>query len=213
VILLISDLHKTLESAEEMESVRWLLDILDELGPDVLVAAGDWGEAMTVDDFSQIASRVRLVTVYGNHENFPAVRSFALRDGEVVEAGGLRIAGVNGLICDGAEHCTPPGRFRRVVSRIGSVDIFVSHQPPSIPAYPELDGDEAAELMMWALEKIRPRLHLGGHMTGGCYSYYELKWGKYLRVDSSARFRCYALTDGRDVAVYQRGEEVFRFSL
>jgi len=41
----------------------------------------------------------------------------------------------------------------------------------------------------------------------------ELKWGKYLRVDSSARFRCYALTDGRDVAVYQKGEEVFRFSL
>jgi len=50
-------------------------------------------------------------------------------------------------------------------------------------------------------------------MTGGCYSYYEFKWGKYLRVDTSARFRCYALTDGRDVTVYQKGEEVFRFSL
>lgn len=32
-------------------------------------------------------------------------------------------------------------------------------------------------------------------------------------MDSSARFRCYALTDGRDVAVYQKGKEVFRFSL
>jgi hypothetical protein len=50
-------------------------------------------------------------------------------------------------------------------------------------------------------------------MTGGCYFYYELKWGKYLRVDGSARFRCYALTDGRDVAVYQKEEEVFSFSL
>jgi len=50
-------------------------------------------------------------------------------------------------------------------------------------------------------------------MTGGCYFYYELKWGKYLRVDGSARFRCYALTDGRDVTVYRKGEEVFRFSL
>jgi predicted phosphodiesterase len=177
VILLISDLHKTLESAEEVESVRWLLHVLDGLEPDVLVAAGDWGEAMTVDDFSQIASRVRLVTVYGNHESFPVVRSFALRDGEVVEAGGLRIAGVSGLVCGGAEHCTPPGRFRRAVSRIGSVDIFVSHQPPSAP-YPELEGDEAAELMMWALEKIRPRLHLGGHMTGGCFTYHDFIWGK-----------------------------------
>jgi len=34
-------------------------------------------------------------------------------------------------------------------------------------------------------------------MAGGCYTYYELKWGKYLRVDTSARFRCYALTDGK----------------
>ena len=132
MILLISDLHKTLESAEEVESVRWLLHVLDGLEPEVLVSAGDWGEAMTVDDF-QIASRVRLVAVYGNHENFSALRSFALRDGEVVEAGGLRIAGVNGLVCGGAEHCTPPGRFRRAVSRIGSVDIFVSHQPPPPP--------------------------------------------------------------------------------
>ena len=133
VILLISDLHKTLESAEEVESVRWLLGLLEAVGAEVLVSAGDWGEAMTVDDFSQVASRVRLVTVYGNHENFPALRSFVLRDGEVVEAGGFRIAGVNGLVCGGAEYCTPPGRFRRVVSRIGSVDLFVSHQPPSAP--------------------------------------------------------------------------------
>ena len=49
--------------------------------------------------------------------------------------------------------------------------------------------------------------------SGGCYSYYEFKWGKYLRVDTSARFRCYALTDGRDVTVYQKGKEIFRFSL
>ncbi|MFZ8809682.1 MAG: metallophosphoesterase family protein [Pyrobaculum sp.] len=169
VILLISDLHKTLESAEEVESVRWLLHVLDGLEPEVLVSAGDWGEAMTVDDFFQIASRVRLVTVYGNHENFSAVRSFVLRDGEVVEAGGFRIAGVNGLVCGGAEYCTPPGRFRRAVSKIGSVDIFASHQPPSAP-YPQLEGDETAELMRWALEKIRPRLHFSGHMAGGRYS-------------------------------------------
>jgi hypothetical protein len=71
--------------------------------------------------------------------------------------------------------------------------------------------NEPAILMMQAPERIRPRLHFNGHMAGGCYSYYEFKWG--IRVDSSARFRCYALTDGRDFAVYQKGEEVFRFSL
>jgi hypothetical protein len=30
-------LHKTLEDAEEAGSVEWLLDLLDELGPEVLV--------------------------------------------------------------------------------------------------------------------------------------------------------------------------------
>jgi hypothetical protein len=212
VILLISDLHKTLKSAEEADSVKWLLGLLETVRPEVLVSAGDWGEAMTVDDFFQIASRVRLVTVYGNHENFPAVRSFVLRDGEVVEVGGFRIAGVNGLVCGGGEYCTPPGRFRRVVSRVGSVDIFVSHQPPSAP-YPQLEGDEAAELMMWALEKIRPRLHLGGHMTGGCFTYHNFSWGKHLRVDTSARHRCYAVLEGRTVTVYQRGEEIYTFTI
>ena len=43
MILLISDLYKTLESAEEVESVRWLLHVLDGLEPEVLVSAGDWG--------------------------------------------------------------------------------------------------------------------------------------------------------------------------
>ena len=176
------------------------------------MSAGDWGEAVTVDDFSQVASRVRLVAAYGNHENFSALRSFVLRGGEVVEAGGFRFAGVNGLVCGGAEYCTPPGKFRGVVSMIGSVEIFVSHQPPSAP-YPGLEGDEAAGLMTWALEKIRPRLHLGGHMTGGCFTYHDFGWGKHLCVDTSARHRCYAVLEGEAVMVYQRGEEVFLFNM
>lgn len=102
----------------------------------------------------------------------------------------------------------------RIVNKIKGVDILVTHQPPYIPElYPNMRDNEPAILMTQALEQIRPRLHFSAHMTGGCYSYYEFKWGKYLRVDTSARFRCYALTDGRDVTVYQKGEEVFRFSL
>ena len=54
MILLISDLHKSLDSMEEMNSVKWLLDVLDELNPEYLIGAGDWGEAMTADDFSEI---------------------------------------------------------------------------------------------------------------------------------------------------------------
>jgi predicted phosphodiesterase len=213
-MLLISDLHKSLDSVDEMNSVKWLLDVLDELKPDYLIGAGDWGEAMTADDFSEILARARLITVYGNHENFAIIKSLSIRDGQVVRVGGLRVSGINGLIGHDKDYGIPPGRFMRVVNKIKGVDVLVTHQPPYIPElYPNMRDDEPAMLMAQALERIRPRLHFSRHMTGGCYSYYEFKWGKYLRVDSSARFRCYALTDGRDVAVYRKGEEVFRFSL
>jgi hypothetical protein len=43
VILLISDLHKSLDSIEEMNSVKWLLNVLDELKPDYLIGAGVGG--------------------------------------------------------------------------------------------------------------------------------------------------------------------------
>jgi hypothetical protein len=38
-----SDLHKSLDSMEEMNSVKWLLNVLDELKPGYLIGAGDWG--------------------------------------------------------------------------------------------------------------------------------------------------------------------------
>jgi len=148
------------------------------------------------------------------HENFAIIKNLSIRDGEVVRVGELRVSGINCLIGHDRDYGIPPGRFVRIVNKIKGVDILVTHQPPYIPElYPNMRDSEPAMLMTQALERIRPRLHFSGHMTGGCYSYYEFKWGKYLRVDTSARFRCYALTDGRDITVYQKGEEVFRFSL
>ena len=83
MILLISDLHKSLDSMEEVNSVKWLLNVLDELKPDYLIGAGDW-ETMAADDFSEILTRARLITVYGNHENFTTIRNLSIgwRGGE-----------------------------------------------------------------------------------------------------------------------------------
>jgi predicted phosphodiesterase len=203
VILLISDLHKTLDSMEEMNSVKWLLDVLDELNPEYLIGAGDWGEAMTTDDFSEILTRTRLITVYRNHENFAIIKNLSIRDGQVVRVGELRVSGINGLIGHDRDYGVPPGRFVRIVNKIKGVDVFVTHQPSYIPElYPNMRYSEPAMLMTHALERIRPTILQRAH-DGGCHSYYEFKWGKYLRVDSSARFRCYVLTNGRDVAIYQ----------
>jgi len=126
-----------------------------------------------------------------------------------VRVGELRVSGINCLIGHDEDYGIPPGRFTRI-DKIKEIGILVTHQPPYIPElYPNMRDSEPAMLMTQALKRVRPRLHFSGHMTGGCYSYYELKWGKYLRVDTSARFRCYALTDGRDASVYQKGEGGF----
>ncbi|ACP54733.1 metallophosphoesterase family protein [Saccharolobus islandicus] len=213
MIVLISDLHKSLNSIEEMESVKWLLDILDDLKPDYLIGAGDWGEGMTIDDFSNILSRTRLIAVYGNHENFSIIKSFSIRDGQIIRVGKMRITGINGLIGDNRNYGINPDKFLKLINKLKDIDILITHQPPYLPEiYPKMRYNEATELMLKAVEQIKPKLHFNGHMTGGCYSYYEFEWGKYLRVDSSSRFRCYAIID-KDVTVYQRGEEIFNFSL
>jgi predicted phosphodiesterase len=179
VILLISDLHKSLDSIEEMNSVKWLLNVLDELKPDYLIGAGDWGEAMTADDFSEILTRARLITVYGNHENFAVIKNLSIRDGQVVRVGELRVSGINGLIGYDEDYGIPPGRFMRIANKIKGVDVLVTHQPPYIPElYPNMRVNEPAILMRQALERIRPRLHLGGHMTSRCLTYHDFSWGK-----------------------------------
>ncbi|MFP3347594.1 MAG: metallophosphoesterase family protein [Sulfolobaceae archaeon] len=215
MILFISDLHKSLDDKEEIESVKWLLKILDELKPDYLIGAGDWGEGMSAADFSDILSRTKLIAVYGNHENFSMVKNFSIRDGQIISVGAMKVAGINGLIGDDENYGISPNKFLKIISRLRdkNVDVLITHQPPYLPEiYPKMRYNEAAELMLQALEQIKPKLHLNGHMTDGCYSYYEFEWGKYLRVDSSSKFRCYAIID-KDVTVYQRGEEVFNFSL
>jgi len=149
---------------EEMNSVKWLLDVLDELNPEYLIGAGDWGEAMTVDDFSEILTRTRLITVSGNHENFAIIKNLSIRDGEVVRVGELRVSGINGLIGHDRDYGIPPGRFVRIVNKIKGVDVFVTHQPPYIPElYPNMRDSESAMLMTQALERIRPTILQRAH--------------------------------------------------
>jgi predicted phosphodiesterase len=122
-----SDLHKSPDSMEEMNSVKWLLDVLDELKPNYLIGAGDWGEAMTAEDFSEILARARLITVYGNHESFTIIKNLSIRDGQVVRVGELRVSGINGLIGHDEDYGIPLGRFMRIVNKIKGVDVFVTH--------------------------------------------------------------------------------------
>ncbi|MGC8988279.1 metallophosphoesterase family protein [Infirmifilum sp.] len=219
-ILFVSDLHKTLESLEEMESVDWLLSIIDAVKPDYLISAGDMGEAITAYDLQRITSRTKAIIVYGNHENFLVIKDYCVRDGQVIELGNLKVSGINGLVEEDEER---KGRRReyafdvrllaRLSKRLEGVDVLVSHQPPYLPeVYPGMRYSPGLEAFTRFLYEVRPKLHLSGHMTGGCYTYYEFPWGgRYLRVDSSSKHRCYAVIEEDRVTVYERSAEIFAF--
>ena len=119
---------------------------------------------MTADDFSEILTRTRLITVSGNHKNFAIIKNLSIRDGEVVRVGELRVSGINGLIGHVRDYGIPPGRFVRIVNKIKGVDVFVTHQPPYIPElYPNMRDSESAMLMTQALERIRPTILQRAH--------------------------------------------------
>ncbi|MFP3312899.1 MAG: metallophosphoesterase family protein [Thermocladium sp.] len=213
-LLFISDLHKTLENLDEMESVDWLLRVLDDVKPDYLLSAGDTGEALTLEDIERISSRTKPILIYGNHENFSIIKDFAIKDGQLIKAGNLRITGVNGLV-EGEkrrEYSFNVEKLFRLIPKIRGVDIFISHQPPYLPdVYSKMKYDEGIWRFTEFLHEVQPKLHLNGHMSAGCYSHYKFPWGGvYLRVESSASYRCYAIIENEDVTVYEDGEEVFK---
>ncbi len=223
--LLVSDIHKSLgyhRGHNEMIAVEWFLSIIDYIKPNAVICAGDWGEYMTIEDFNAITSKVTLITVYGNHENFPVIKMFALQDGKVIEIGGLKIAGINGLLGKkGREYEINPNRLTRIIKKIKDsvekLDVFVTHQPPYIPeVYPMMRDDGYGRIMREAIEDLKPKLFLNGHMTDGCYTYYEFPFGtKYLRLDSSQSFRCYGILDSEsgEIIIYEDGNKVLQFKI
>lgn len=224
-ILLVSDIHKSYrfyKQIDETIAIDWLLYIIDKEKPDVLISAGDWDEGVTEEDFYEIERRVKLFTVYGNHENFPIIKPRAMVDGKIYEIGGLAIAGINGLIGEGKIFNIPPDKAENIARKIKRklnnkrLDILIAHQPPYLPeVYPDMREDEGSVLMYKIMEELRPRIFFNGHMTGGPYSYYELSFTKYLRVDSSQVYKCYAILDieTKEITIYRDDEKLMTFKL
>ncbi len=224
--LLVSDVHKSYRphKGHDMSvAVEWLLGVIDRTSPQTLISAGDWDTGMTPEDFARILSKVNLLTVYGNHENFPVIENNAVRNGKVYEFGGLKIAGINGLIGEAnikGVPRTPPTEFVNAIYKIKRsvprLDVLITHQPPYIPEiYPNMRADDYSKLVFEAVEDLKPRLFFNGHMHVGCYSYYQFPSGtKYLRVDSSQAYKCYGIleSENNEVRVYEGDNEVFSFT-
>ena len=169
---------------------------LGELRPDVIVSCGD----LPFDflEYLVTMTNVPLLYVLGNHDpdisRRPADDAWAPGapfgwmerdraqgppgctnvDGRVVEAAGLRIAGLGGSIrySEGPNQYTQAQMRRRAhaldrrrgLVRRPPVDIVVSHAPPQGAG----DGDDPAhrgvEALNWLIERWSPRLLIHGHL-------------------------------------------------
>ena len=86
-----------------------MLSIVDYHKPDLLVSLGDWGEDISETKFYELLKKVRVWSIYGNHENLEVISRMynvldevfepvLMGDGEVREFAGLRFGAINGIV-------------------------------------------------------------------------------------------------------------------
>ena len=108
-ILVISDFHFEMglhKGIDQSVSLNWLHKMVDKTQPEFLVGLGDWGYAWKLEDWEELLERIKIHAVYGNHDNFPLLKSLRnydgvkvlAEDGEGREIGGLRFGFINGIV-------------------------------------------------------------------------------------------------------------------
>ena len=165
--------------------------MLRDLSPDLVLSAGD----LPWDYLEYVATAVNapLVFVPGNHDpaferaklsrngtytvaglpvDSPRPRGAVNADERVVEAAGLRIAGLGGCVRyrPGAHQYTQrqyAGRTRRLLRRArrgDPVDVLLTHAPPLGLGDGEDKPHEGIEALHSALARLEPTYHLHGHV-------------------------------------------------
>ena len=223
-VMVVSDVHyerRWFRGYDESRAWGWLMGIVDYHKPDLLLGGGDWGSAVNEGEFYELLRRVVVLTIYGNHENMGVltrlynVRSdtylpILMEDGRVYELGGLRVAGISGVISrrrkmkKGVPRRTAEEFLeyaRRLQGR--SVDVLLIHETPYLPSlFPFMQRDYKSEAALEAVRIARPRLVVNGHMHHGGYKATVLPWGTtYVYIDSSQQNRHYLI-------LYRRGESL-----
>jgi hypothetical protein len=167
------------------------VQMLRDLSPDLVLSAGD----LPWDYLEYVGTAVNapLVFVPGNHDpaleraklgrngtytsaglpvDSPRPRGAVNADGRVVEAAGLRIAGLGGCVRyrPGAHQYTQrqyAARTRRLLRRArrgGPVDVLLTHAPPRGLGDGEDQPHEGIEALHSALARLEPTYHLHGHV-------------------------------------------------
>ncbi len=215
-ILVISDLHydnRVFRGVDESKAWEWLLSIVDYHKPDLLLSCGDWGLAVNLDEFYELLNKVIVLTIYGNHENMYVleplynVRSHEylpvlMRDGEIYRFGDLKISGINGIISvkkkvrKGVPRKTPQ-EFMEIAEKLKGkgIDILLIHETPFLPElFPFMRNTIASRTVLKAIEIVKPRIVVNGHMHSGGYKIYDFSFGcRYVYIDSSQAQRYYLI--------------------
>ena len=177
----------TLVVADEIAS-NLQLSTLRDIDPGLVLGAGD----LPWDYLEWIASSIDCPVVFvpGNHD--PAISSRSDRawsledqwsegprpqgvihaDQRVVEAAGLRIAGLGGCVkyrsgphqYTQRQYAGRAGRLVRRARRRGPVDVLLTHAPP-LGLGDEGDGPHVGiQALHTVLERLQPTWHLHGHV-------------------------------------------------
>ena len=164
---------------------------LREIDPDLVLAAGD----LPWDYLEWIASSVDVPMVFvpGNHDpevesarggrfddylepgamcEFPRPHGVINADQTIIEAAGLRIAGLGGCVkyrrgpnqYTQRQYRTRANRLLRKARSTGPVDVLLTHAPPRGLGDAEDGPHIGIEALHKVLERLEPSWHLHGHI-------------------------------------------------
>ncbi|MEM1686704.1 MAG: metallophosphoesterase [Ignisphaera sp.] len=213
-VLIISDLHyeKTVfKGVDESKAWGWLLSVVDYHKPDYLLSCGDWGTAINFEEFYILLDRTTVLSIYGNHENIAVLsllrntrsrgsKPVLMKDGRVYDLENIKVAGINGVISEkkrsreGVHYKTPYEYIAVAQSLSGiDVDILLIHEAPYIPhVFPSITETISSQVVLKAIEIVKPKLVIGGHMHYEGYKVHQLDFGTlYIHIDSSQASRYY----------------------
>jgi len=210
--MMVSDIHYSSKPFYDIDQSRTFLHLysaIEKENPDLLISAGDFGKEATREMFDPIIKSVHLLTIYGNHDDIALVQNLRnadgsscwLRDGEVLELSGLRIAGINGNIAwkRKKSHHKTVEQVKSIIKTYAQekIDFIVAHEAPKHPSLLKNEQELGFEIFNEVVEELRPKLYLCGHAHVPSQI---LKIGETLLVnlDTSAK-RCeYAIVEYLD---------------
>jgi len=232
-IMVISDLHynrRVFHGIDESKAWSWLLNIIDYHGPDLLISLGDWGEGITEEEFYQLLKKVRVWSIFGNHENMEILRKMynvltnkyepvLMGDGEIRIFNNTRFGAINGIIAyrrrerKGVPRKRPEEFIEYGKKLAGKVDVLLLHDSPWIPLpeYQAISKDDRTKTVEETIKVVKPGLVFCGHLHISPYTAYGFDFGTlYVRIDSSQKHRCYSILypDSMKVEVWRDFEVV-----